>query len=199
VLQVNSNKPDKWISENQLRFQAYTAMAFGAENIIWACYTEGWWHNQVVDKEGNKTQQYDKLKKVNAELHYLGDPYMKYKHVSTAFVGFDGTEWLKNVNQKSVRGFNGGAFSGVSAVGDQPLVVGHMVARDGGRGEALFVCLADDPYDEDTKTQTVVFRTDGRKAKATGGKGNVKLKWNRKGGFYTMKMKSNEGVLIELL
>ena len=105
----------------------------------------------------------------------------------------------EHVNQKSVRGFNGGAFSGVSAVGDQPLVVGHMVARDGGRGEALFVCLADDPYDEDTKTQTVVFRTDGRKAKATGGKGNVKLKWNRKGGFYTMKMKSNEGVLIELL
>ena len=198
VLQVNSNKENVWTSENELRFQAYTAMAFGAENIIWACYTEGWWHNQVVDKNGNKTEQYDKLKRVNAEIHRLGEPYMKYRNVSTAFVGFDGTEWLKNVNQKSVRGFNGGAFSGVSAVGDQPLVVGHMVKRDGSRGEALFICLADDPYDEDTKTQTIVFRTNGKKVKAIGNKGNVKLKWNKKG-FYTMKMKSNDGVLIETI
>ena len=86
----------------------------------------------------------------------------------------------------------------VSAVGDQPLVVGHMVKRDGSRGEALFICLADDPYDEDTKTQTIVFRTNGKKVKAIGNKGNVKLKWNKKG-FYTMKMKSNDGVLIETI
>ena len=33
VLQVNSNKPAVWITENQLRFQAYTAMAFGTESI----------------------------------------------------------------------------------------------------------------------------------------------------------------------
>ena len=151
-----------------------------------------------TDKNGNKTEQYDKLKRVNAEIHRLGEPYMKYRNVSTVFVGFDGTEWLKNVNQKSVRGFNGGAFSGVSAVGDQPLVVGHMVKRDGSRGEALFICLADDPYDEDTKTQTIVFRTNGKKVKAIGNKGNVKLKWNKKG-FYTMKMKSNDGVLIETI
>ena len=31
-------------------------MAFGAENIIWACYTAGWWQaNQVLDSQGNKT------------------------------------------------------------------------------------------------------------------------------------------------
>ena len=74
VLQVNSNNKDKWISENELRFQAYTAMAFGAENIIWGCYTAGWWYNNVLDDKGNKTQQYDKLKRVNAEIHRLGVP-----------------------------------------------------------------------------------------------------------------------------
>ncbi|MBQ7915173.1 MAG: hypothetical protein IJ315_00110, partial [Firmicutes bacterium] len=68
VLQVNSKHKEEWISENNLRFQAYTAMAFGAENIIWACYTAGWWHNQVLDEKGEKTQQYEKLKKVNGEI-----------------------------------------------------------------------------------------------------------------------------------
>ena len=77
VIQVNSNDKSKWISENELRFQAYTAMAFGVQNIIWGCYTAGWWYNQVLDDKGNKTQQYDKLKTVNAEIHHLSIPYMK--------------------------------------------------------------------------------------------------------------------------
>ena len=89
VLQVNSSRPEEWTSENRLRFQAFSAMAFGAENIIWACYTAGWWHNQVLDSQGNKTEQYEKMKTVNAEIKTLGVPYMKYRRVSTHLVGFD--------------------------------------------------------------------------------------------------------------
>ena len=44
-------------------------MAFGAENIIWACYTAGWWSNQVVDENGEKTQQYAKMQKINDCVH----------------------------------------------------------------------------------------------------------------------------------
>ena len=73
TVQVNSAKLEEWISENQLRFQAFSAMAFGAENITWACYCFGWWYNQVLWGNGEKTQQYDKLKKVNAEIHTIGN------------------------------------------------------------------------------------------------------------------------------
>ena len=90
VLQVNSLDPNVWMSENNLRFQAYTSMAFGAENIIWGCYTAGWWHNEVLDTNGNKTQQYDKLKKINGEIRTIAGEYMKYRRVSTHFVGFAG-------------------------------------------------------------------------------------------------------------
>ena len=34
-----------------------------------------------------KTEQYEKLKKVNAELHRLGEHYMKYRNVATRRIG----------------------------------------------------------------------------------------------------------------
>ena len=83
VLQVNSHTPDAWISTDQLRHQAFSAMAFGAETIQWACYTAGWWHNQVLDERGEKTQQYEKLQTVNAEIRRLAGPYMRYRPVRT--------------------------------------------------------------------------------------------------------------------
>jgi hypothetical protein len=72
-------------------------MAFGAESLTWACYTAGWWDNQVVDKQGNKTQQYDKLKKVNSEIHRFGPRYMLYTRRSTSFVGFEGKAIVSDV------------------------------------------------------------------------------------------------------
>ena len=83
VLQVNSHQPEVFISENQLRFQANCALAFGAQTIIWACYCAGWWHNHVLNRQGNKTEQYDKLRRVNERLHSLGKHYMKYQHEET--------------------------------------------------------------------------------------------------------------------
>ena len=37
---------------------------------------------EVLDDKGNKTQQYDKLKTVNAELHALSDEYMRFRNAS---------------------------------------------------------------------------------------------------------------------
>lgn len=87
VLQVNSIDPDVWVSADQLRFQAFTAMAYGAKTLTWACYTAGWWHNHVLDKEGNRTEQYEKLKEVNAEIHTLGEEYINYKYIRTRSEG----------------------------------------------------------------------------------------------------------------
>lgn len=110
VLQVNANRPEQWITENELRFQAYTAMAFGAENIIWACYTAGWWHNQVLDEAGRKTEQYGKLKTVNGEIRTIAEEYMNYRRVSTHFVGVH--EFL---NEPSADRLDTGVFRNVRA------------------------------------------------------------------------------------
>ena len=107
VLQVNSNKPECWISENELRVQAYSAMAFGAESIIWACYTAGWWHNQVLDEHGEKTEQYEKLRRINAELKAIGEPYMRYRRTATHFVGYaENDPEMSKLQQKPIPAAN---------------------------------------------------------------------------------------------
>ncbi|MBP3570544.1 MAG: hypothetical protein J6M42_01165 [Clostridia bacterium] len=195
VLQVNSNKPAEWMSENNLRFQAYTSMAFGTENIIWACYTAGWWSNQVLDGEGNKTQQYDKLKKINAEIRTLADEYMKYRRVSTHFVGFDGHPDMAAVQQEAVASLSTGVFFDVKADNGAPLVVGEMVNRNADGSVALMVCAADDPHETDPKEYSITFRAPDRCVRALGGDG-YKTVTELGGGVYAVAVKSNEGVLI---
>ena len=201
VLQVNSNKPAEWISENNLRFQAYTSMAFGAENIIWACYTAGWWHNQVLDGEGNKTEQYDKLKKINAEIRTLADEYMKYRRVSTHFVGFGGLACeaghpdMAAVQQEAIASLSTGVFFDVKADNGAPLVVGEMVNRNADGSVALMICAADDPHETDPKEYQITFRAPDRCVHALGGNG-YKTVTDLGGGVYAVAVKSNEGVLI---
>jgi len=195
VLQVNSSNPEYWISENNLRFQAYSAMAFGAENITWACYTAGWWHNQVLDENGEKTEQYEKLKKVNAELHLLSEEYMKYRRVATHFIGFEGTEWMNGVEQTPIESLDTGVFFDLHADGGETIVAGQMVSRENDGSYAVMVCAADDPYEKDPKEYSIVFRTDDREVKAYCGNGEVEVKL-LDDGHHAVKIKSNEGVLI---
>lgn len=192
VLQVNSNREGEWITENGLRFQAYTAMAFGAENITWACYTAGWWYNQVLDDKGEKTEQYDKLKTVNAEIRTIGEEFMKYRRVSTHFVGFDGTDWLNGVEQNSVSALNTGVFMDVTA--DDPVVIGQMVSRLNDGSYALMIASAGDPYDKTPGIVNITFRCDGRTVTALGGSGKLPVTFAD--GLYTVQIPKNGGVLI---
>lgn len=198
VLQVNSNKEEEWISENELRFQAYTAMAFGAENIIWACYTAGWWYNQVLDEKGEKTQQYEKLKKVNGEIHRLSDPYMKYRRTTTSFVGFEGTEWLDGVKQASITELDNGVFSGVKFEDGTPMVVGSMLSRSGDGSEALFICSADDPFDRQHRMHELLFKAPGRQVIVTNVEGKMTVQPDAEG-FYRVNVPSSSAVLVEAL
>lgn len=195
VLQVNSNKPAEWMSENNLRFQAYTSMAFGAENIIWACYTAGWWHNQVVDENGEKTEQYEKLKRINAEIRTMADTYMKYRRVSTHFVGMKGHPDMASVEQEAIDSLSTGVFFDVKADNGAALVVGEMVSRTADGSTALMICAADDPHDAHPMTYHITFRANGRNIRALGGNG-YKPVIDLGGGMYAVAVQSNEGVLI---
>lgn len=196
TVQVNSAKPEEWISLNQLRFQAFSAMAFGAENITWACYTWGWWYNQVLYGNGEKTQQYDKLKQVNSEIHRLGERYMKYSTDSTYCVGFTGIAetMIAGSGMENTARYDDGVFSDIDA-GGCPMIVGKMSARDGGRKRALFVCPAGDPYDIGDASYTLRFKS-RRKVHITGGEGQINVK-RQCGGWYEIPIKPNQGLLIE--
>ncbi|MBR6740028.1 MAG: hypothetical protein IKM04_03060 [Clostridia bacterium] len=194
VLQVNHNRPEVWISADNMRFQAYTAMAFGAENITWACYTAGWWHNQILDDKGEKTEQYDKMKTVNHEIKTIAKEYMKYRRTATHFVGFAGTPWLEKVKQEPEESFSTGVFRNVRAENGEAVVVGQMVSRANDGSYALFVAAADDPYCENIKTYRLLFDCD-RTVTALGGNGEVAVE-DLGEGKKAVTLRSNEGVLI---
>ncbi len=83
VGQVNSLDPDHYVTEDELAFQAFSAMAYGASAVSWACYSMGWWHNLVLDENGNKTEQYEKMKKVNHKMIALSEEYINYNWIET--------------------------------------------------------------------------------------------------------------------
>ena len=200
VLQVNSVREEEFMSENQLRFQAYSAMAYGAESIIWACWTGGWWYNNVLDTNGNKTEQYEKLKKVNAELHHIGPAYMKYRRVSTHFIGYPaGHPDVQDVMDKNppVASLSTGVFMNVES--DAPLLAGQMISRSNNTDTALFLCAADDSGDKRPGTVHVTFALqEGYRAFVTTGTDTLGLLPDENG-VYHLAIPSCGGVLVEAL
>ena len=179
VGQVNSNRGNFWVSENMLRFQGFATMAFGGESIAWACWTAGWWKNFVIDAEGRKTQQYEKIKKVNTELKMLSPEYMRFRNVATYFVGFpqDCEDLKLSSDVKPIKALDDGFIRNLCALDGDRLVVGAMAARkDGCVDRAYFVLAADDPFDEVHKTRSVRFAlAEGFSAKVHGGSGRIAL------------------------
>lgn len=190
VLQVNSHREDTVISLNHMRFQAYTAMAFGAESISWGCYTHGWWYNNVLDEEGHKTAQYDKLKAMNAELHALGVTYMRYRRTATAFVGFDPTM------RGAVTRYNDGYVCDLCEESGAPLLVGAMIGRNS-YAHAYMLCACDDPQDVAPRENRIAFRTTGREVLLHRGETTVRLTPDDKG-QYVVTLPSSHGVLLEI-
>lgn len=196
TVQVNSYDPKVWITGNELRFQAFSALAFGAKSITWACYTAGWWDNQVLDKNGDKTQQYDKLKKVNAELHLIGKRYMNYSGKSTSFVGQKWGEMLDGTGEKPEVEYSDNVFSHLKLTDNSPIIVGEMDSRNGSGDKALFICVADDPFDKSPARHTLRFKADGREVSVLGGDGYVPMRRDANG-WYECQVSSCQGGLIE--
>lgn len=191
VLQVNSHREDTVTSLNQMRFQAYTAMTFGAQLISWGCYTKGWWHHNVLDEYGNKTAQYDKLAQMNAELHALGVPYMRYRRTATYFVGFDAS--LRGATER----YSDGYVKELCEASGAPLLVGAMVGRETAY-HAYMLCACDDPYDVAKKQNRVTFRAEGYDVVLHYGGKETPLTPDAEG-IYRFELPSSHGALLEIL
>lgn len=199
VPQVNSyEKSTRALSANQLRFQAFSALAFGAEAITWACYSKGWWKNNVIDDRGEKTVQYEKLKTVNAELHRLGPSYMRFRNTATHFIGFkDHAEEIPARTARSLDKLDNGFFMDVKASDGSQLVIGEMTARNPeDRAKALFVFAAGDVNDERRAEHVVEFRVRGfGRVSALGPDGRIDLA-RGEDGRCSFRIKDNSCAII---
>ena len=196
TMQANSPRKDDFVTENQLRFQAFSAMAFGAESIIWACYSPGWWFNNILDENGNKTVMYDRVKKVNTEVKRIAEPYMRFRSTQTHFVGFKDAEGFDKVTKTlPVDQLDTGWVRGLKAMDGAPLLVGEMVSRGGGCERGVFVFASDDPWDKAPKAHEIVFSAFDKDVAVFGLDGKVCAKPDAVG-VYKVSLKSSEAILI---
>jgi len=159
---------------NRLRFQAYSAMAYGAESVAWACWSNWWWTNNVLSAKGELTGQYARLQAVNAELHRLGPSFMRFRNVATHLVGFAGVEGLDKLGVPLLAEATTRRFSGVRTKEGTPLAVGEMVSREKKEGlDALFVVTSGDMFDYHPAVRTVTFRTAATKVRILTGLGEI--------------------------
>ena len=200
VLQANTyaegKKRNRAMSIDMLRYQANTALAYGAEVLSWACWTKGWWDDNAVDTNGVKTATYDMLKTVNAELHRLSPEYMKLRRLNTDLVGFDAA-FAAKVLQPVLAASSGAGFSDVKAADGAALAVGHFASRDGSGGYAMFIAACDDAEGAAPKVYEILFRPASAKnaVKAFGPKGAVSLT-KKPDGTMTVPLRSCDGVLV---
>lgn len=199
IPQVNSHHAKDYepTTVNRLRFQAYTSMAYGAEVISWACWMPGWWTNNVYTVSGEKTAQYERLRKVNAELHRFGPKYMSFRSTATHFVGFPGDCGLDALGVPMPAVLETGYFSGVETLERTPLVVGEMVPRGRDNGmRALFIVASGDPFDYAPAKRTVLFRpAEGYRARIQGVDGEI-TPTIEADGTYAFELEENAAALV---
>ncbi len=158
VLQVNSNKPEKWISADMLRHQAFSSLAFGAVSINWACWTAGWWHNQVLDSNGRKTEQYDKLKAVNSELRRLEPVYMAHRNARSLFLASAADTAIASSGCDCVQSFSNTAFTSVAPAGSERFALGEMKGRNSDSQAIFLADVTDIDFGSGAEERTLSFR-----------------------------------------
>jgi len=158
---VDGPYTNRVMTANTMRFQAFTAMAYGAERIMWACWTTSWWRDNFIEDGRVNPASFERLRTVNGEIHAFGPQYMRFRRVMTDLVGFDAERFdpRGDIGQPFLARSNGSAFSDVRSADGSALVVGHFVARDGSGARAMFVAAADDPEGETTRDHVLLFKT----------------------------------------
>ena len=183
------------INANQMRVQAYTAMAFGTEMLSW------WlWAEPVSDAPDGSTLStlYDDWKSVNTEILGFADEFMKYRSMSTAFVGFDGAEgWDIAGIADGVPSLSVGAFVDFrSTERGKKMVVGELAPRNGDGSSALMIADGTKFNGSSTATYEATFKVaDSRTVKAYQGDTVTELLPDENG-VYHLTVTPYAGILL---
>ena len=170
TMQANSLFPELEMDLPRLRYQAFTALAFGVRRAIWVCYTPSWWENNILEKDGSKTPRYDRVRTVNAELHALARDFARFRQIGTRFDGFSAEERKALGDAVDVRWRDFTAIRKISC--DGKLVVGEFVSKDGSGDTAVMVAAAWDPEGKAPGAKRLRFRANGT-VRIYGPKGEV--------------------------
>ena len=213
VPQVGAEHADRRpLASDQLRYQAFASMAFGAEVIFWGCYMQGWYGYLPLSSSGEKQEVYYSLKEANTDIRRLADDYMKFRRVETWCVGFGATNWLTAADETAYTtvhmsdSFAWGDFADVHAEDGGPILAAALESRSGDGRKALFVMAADDPNALAQRRRRVLIdvsaaeEADGRMRVFRTVGSNAAFAPEVSGdGVIALPLKSNEAALIQLV
>ncbi len=158
-------------TEDEMRYQAYAYLAFGAEHIYHFCYATPPSSNEhfeyaMIDLNGEKTDLWYSAKAVNDELHAISDIYSNYKNVGT-YINITG-ETPDGVDFENIYDINSlGIIKNFSS--DGAVLAGCMKKIDG-EGIALILLNCNEVRDE--KSVNVSFSLESKKTVTSYIKGN---------------------------
>ena len=158
-LQANSLFKELEMDLPRLRYQAFTALAFGTRRVVWECYTPSWWENNILEKDGTKTPRYDRVRTVNAELRALTRDFARFRQIGTRLEGFSADERKALGDAVDVRWRDFTAVRKISC--DGKLVIGEFKANDESGDTAVLVAAAWDPEGKNPGAKRLRFRANG--------------------------------------
>ncbi|MBR4959481.1 MAG: beta-galactosidase [Clostridia bacterium] len=127
--------------EQEMRWQAYNALAFGATNIEYFTYrtpdssTEEF-KNALIARDNTKTERWYGAQQVNGELAAMGEAFLQYDHLGCWGVNMQNApSYFQFDNQYA----DFDAIGKVTVTDDKTLLMGGFAAKEGD-GKA-FICV----------------------------------------------------------
>lgn len=142
------------ITSEQLQWQMYLCMAYGATSIMHACYSPQWWGTELscVDPTGEKNPTYYMAQEADREIRTVGEIFMDYDYLGTYGVGY-GKNTVTNIKDQLMaqnsRNRNRDGFSGISGVtvtADGGCAVGCFENKENTSEKALMLVNCADPF-----------------------------------------------------
>jgi hypothetical protein len=178
---------------DDLRWQAYTSLAFGARGLQHFCYwtpTDGSesFGDAMIDRQGNKTPIYDYASQVNHELLAFDHIYLSYESVGQMVFPKDNAP-LHTYMEEPLE-----SFAPIKSVEGGPVLIGCFEDKDGNL--ALMLVNMTDPGKDEAVTVTITFNDARALNIYTQG---VKERVNLEGGKIEIELASGEGKFIQIL
>ncbi len=201
ILQVNQGPGvTELVTGEQMKYQAYTSLAFGNKYVVWANYAVNWgggWHDGALDELGNRTDQYYYMKDCNIDLAALSPIYMRYTAKGQTMINADPTTSnipsfaiehpLDELGQKTV--------TDLTVAEARDVLVGFY-EKNVGEGEAFIFVNSSDPYFKSSYSTTVSFRTVSGASVVTAYVKGVPTILDPVDGVYTVEVKDADAVFV---
>ena len=193
-------------TEKQIKWQAYSSLSFGAKAILHVSYTPVWnWSGEetigMLDKNGNKTNQWYAAKNVNDELNTISNQYMQYKNIGTlGFGNFQNSKMntqlseLNNDNEND--GISKSDFNYVISKVDsnQAVLLGYFQHKTIKNKKAFTLVNMQDPTNDNSNSEVEILIPNAKSVIAYENGRPIQKSSNN--GFYNFHLESGDGVFV---